>query len=60
MRDNSSVATKQAVYSYLSYRALIRIHKKKLQHIAFGCSEDLRAKFIADIAIYDPHVLMGR
>ena len=30
--------------------------RKKLQHIAYGRSEDQRAKFIADVSIFDPHM----
>ena len=30
----------------------------KLQHIAYGRSEDQRAKFIADISIFDPHMFL--
>ena len=32
--------------------------RKKLQHIAFGRSEDLRAKFVADISIFDPRMFL--
>ena len=36
----------------------IGFSRKKLQHIAYGRSEDLRAKFIADISIFDPHMCL--
>ena len=43
--------------------SLIIIYKKKAtsEHtiITFGRSEDLRAKFVADISIFDPHMFLS-
>ena len=32
--------------------------RKKLQHVSFGRSEDLRARFIADASLFDPHMFL--